>query len=106
MQVTNSKRTGLTPIPENLRAYLTVEQEKALPQLEMKGISLFAVRRPLFQEPIVIVKFQTRSGYGVLLKNGDVDYFPDIVVRGEVRSETSKLMQNFAGKNTHDRSIG
>lgn len=95
MQNASNKRKGLDPIPENLAAYLNTEQAKALPQLEMKGISLFAVRRPLFQDPVIIVKFKTRSGYGVLLKNGDVDYFPDIKIRGERRFESSKFLQPF-----------
>ena len=64
-------------------------------RLEKQGVSVFAVRRPLFQDPVVILKFLSRRGYGVLLQNGDVDYFPDIVVRGETRSEGSKSVESF-----------
>ena len=71
----SDRRKGVEAIPPNLSDFLTAEQVKKLPTLEAKGISLFAIRRPLFQEPIVIVKFLSRGGYrgyGVLLENGDV----------------------------------
>lgn len=97
------KRKGLDPIPENLNFYLSEEQLRALPGLERRGISVFAVRRPLFQEPVVIMKFLSRRGYGVLLKNGDVDYFPDIVVRGKGRS---KVFPSLADEDRHDGSVG
>jgi len=87
------RRKGVEPIPDNLMSFLTEEQINALPILEEKGISLFAVRRPLFQESVVIMKFLFRDGYGVLLKDGKVDYFPDIEVR---ESGASTATQSFS----------
>jgi hypothetical protein len=79
--VKQDRRKGVEPIPSDLTALLTEAQINALPALEEKGVSLFAIRRPLFQESVVIMKFLLREGYGILLKDGTVDYFPDIEVR-------------------------
>ena len=82
MKRTNAERRNReTPIPDNLVELLTAEQQRALPELEEKGVTLVAVRRPLFQEPVVIVKLQAREMFGVLLENGDVDYFAGIPIR-------------------------
>jgi len=75
------RRRGEKPIPDDLVSLLNAEQVRALPELHEKGIVLYAVRRPLFQEPVFIVKLPTKGRYGVLLENGKVDYFPDIHIR-------------------------
>ena len=75
------RRRGTRPIPDDLLSLLSAEQAKALPELAEKGIVLYAVRRPLFQAPVFIVKLQVKDRYGVLLENGTVDYFPDIPIR-------------------------
>ena len=79
-----SRRKNQFPVPKNLTDYLTREQLKALPELRKKGVTLFAVRRPLFQEPAVIVELLAKNRYGVLLKDGGVDYFPDIKIREQL----------------------
>lgn len=79
--IERDRRKGVDPIPHDLSEVLTPQQLAALPSLEEKGIVLFAVRRPLFQEVVVIVKIVFRDSYGVLLEDGTVDYLPDIVVR-------------------------
>lgn len=78
---------------------LNAQQAKALLALEEKGIVLHAVRRPLFQEPVFIVKIKAKDRYGVLLDNGTVDYFPDIPIReqrslgdGFIYSDVSQVL--------------
>ena len=80
-----NRRKGLPPIPDNARDYLTPQQLKALRDMKPLGVTLFAIRRPLFQEPTVIVRLITRDKYGVMLKNGKIDYLADITIRREVK---------------------
>ena len=75
------RRRGLKPVPYNLVEYLTREQIKSLGALRQQGLVLFAVRRPLFQDPTVILKNLVKEKYHVLLKDGTVDYIPDIKIR-------------------------
>lgn len=75
------RRKGLEPIPKNFREYLTPKQLKSLNELRCCGTILVAIRRPLFAEPVAIVRYIMTDRYGVLLSDGQVDYFPDIRVR-------------------------
>lgn len=85
--MTPNRRTGKRPIPENLHDLLTPEQATALDELESKGISLFAIRQNLFQDPVVVVKLPAKNRYGVLLNDGMVDYFPEIDLREQPTPE-------------------
>lgn len=80
------RRRAVKPIPDDLMSLLNAEQAKALPELEEKGVVLYAVRRPLFQEPVFIVKLESKGWYGVLLENGKVDYFSDVPMREQQRA--------------------
>jgi hypothetical protein len=94
------RRKGLAAIPADLRAHLTAAQIKVLPDLRKKGITVFAIRRPLFQQPVVMVKFTFREGVGVLREDGVVDYFPDIGIRdreGGGYSVQTDIGREFAG---------
>ncbi len=86
-QHARERRRGDPPIPSELGRFLTAQQLGKLPELEKMGIRLVAVRRPLFQEPVVIVKCVNQDRHGVLLKDGTVDYLPDIELR-EGRAST------------------
>ena len=77
----NCRRKGLEPIPRNFKEHLTHEQIKSLNELRQCGTILVAIRRPLFSEPVAIVRYIMTDRYGVLLSNGQVDYFPDIKIR-------------------------
>ena len=80
------RRKTIKPIPDNIRDFLTKEQINALPYLESKGVALFAIRRPKFQEVLAIMKMIPRNKFALFLKDGSVDYFPDIEIREQLSS--------------------
>ena len=84
--VNKCRRKTIQPIPENVKDYLTNDQMKALPYLKSKGVALFAIRRPKFQEVLAIMKVIPRDKYALFLKDGSVDYFPDIKIREQLSS--------------------
>ena len=75
------KRHNDVPIPENLEDWLTQDQLDALKQLENFGWKLKFIRRPAFQDPIVIIYSENGSKIGLLEKDGKIDMNPDITIR-------------------------
>ncbi|MFA5549054.1 MAG: hypothetical protein WDA10_10975 [Porticoccaceae bacterium] len=97
MQRMPERRRGDKPVPDDLSPFLNAAQAKALPELEKKGVVLYAVRRPLFQKSVLIVKLlHAKERYGVLLEDGTVDYFPDIPIRDQ--SNMGIAFGHFAGE--------
>jgi hypothetical protein len=77
----NDKRHGDDPIPENLEDWLSQDQLNALKQIRSFGWELKFVRRPVFQDPIVIIYCDDGNKIGVLGKDGKIDMNPDITIR-------------------------
>lgn len=97
MQRMPERRRGDKPVPDDLSPFLNAAQARALPELEKKGVLIYAVRRPLFQKPVLIVKLlHAKERYGVLLDDGTVDYFPDIAIRDQ--SNMGIAFGHFAGE--------
>lgn len=67
------KRTGESPVPDNLEDYLNVAQIRALRQIENFGWELKFVRRPLFQEPIAVIINTDGDRVGTLETDGRID---------------------------------
>jgi hypothetical protein len=67
------KRTGESPVPDNLEDYLNQAQIKALRQIENFGWELKFVRRPLFQEPIAVIINTDGDRVGTLEADGRID---------------------------------
>ena len=67
------KRTGESPVPDNLEDYLNGEQVRALRQIENFGWELKFVRRPLFQEPIAVIINTDGDRVGTLEADGRID---------------------------------
>jgi len=69
------------PIPEKLDQFLNTEQMMALKQVESYGWHLEFVRRPLFQDPTIVVMGPGGKPVGTLEKDGSINQNPDIVIR-------------------------
>ena len=75
------KRKGDIPIPDNLKEVLNDAQWRALSGIEYSGWELQFVRRPLFQEPILVVHYPNDYRIGILDKDGKINMQPEIRVR-------------------------
>ena len=79
------KRRGNKPVPDNLNEILNERQQHKLRQMEGFGWSLEFVRRPLFQDPTVVVRNAEGNRIGTLEKDGSIDMLPDIRLRKQER---------------------
>ena len=79
--MTNEKRKGKDPIPVNTRGYLNDLQLASLEKFERYGVYLKYIRRPLFQDPVVIVTDQDEKSVGVLSNDGNIDMESGIILR-------------------------
>ena len=77
------KRHNEAPIPDNLEDWLTEEQLLALKHVESFGWQLKFIRRPAFQDPIVVLFSADGNKIGVMEKDGKIDMNPDITLREE-----------------------
>lgn len=75
------KRRDADPIPKNLEDWLSQDQLDALKQLGNFGWQLKFIRRPAFQDPIVIVYSRDKDEFGVLEKDGKIDMDSGITIR-------------------------
>lgn len=81
MEVIEDKRKGEKPIPSDLHNYINEAQQAVLNKIQDFGWSLQFIRRPLFQEPVVIAAHVSGNVYGVLETDGYFNTEPDIVIR-------------------------
>ncbi len=75
------RRRGINPIPLNLREFLNYEQRRVLRQIEGFGWQLAFVRRPVFQDPVAVIRNTGATSYSVLEEDGTINANPDISVR-------------------------
>lgn len=75
------KRGSDTPIPEHVKSYLNDAQMAELHKIERFGWSLTYIRRPLFQEPVIVVTDAGGKSLGVLEDDGRLNLEPDIDTR-------------------------
>ncbi len=68
----NDKRKGVQLITDELRAALNSQQRLALGELELLGWSLKCVRRPLFQDPVLVVVSDDLAEIGLLDPDGKI----------------------------------
>jgi hypothetical protein len=74
------RRGGNTPIPDNLKEILNEVQWRALSGIKYSGWELRFLRRPLFQEPVLVVHNPNDGRIGVLDSDGSIKIQPDIKV--------------------------
>ncbi len=77
----NDKRTGQQAVPDNLEDWLTPEQMQMLHQIESFGWKIKFIRRPVFQDPIIVLVSDNEKKIGVLEKDGRINMDPDITLR-------------------------
>ena len=77
------RRKDKPPIPDGLEDLLSMDQRATLRQLENYGWELKFVRRPLFQDPVLVV-FNTIDGRHSLLEaDGSLLPMEDFKLRGD-----------------------
>jgi hypothetical protein len=67
------KRSGQAPVPQNLRDILNDQQLTSLRQIENFGWQLHFVRRPLFQDPLVVIVSAEGDRFGTLEADGRIE---------------------------------
>ena len=77
----NDKRTGQLAVPDNLEDWLTPEQMQMLHQIESFGWKIKFIRRPVFQDPVIVLVSDNGKKIGVLEKDGRINMDPDITLR-------------------------
>lgn len=69
------------PIPEHVEKYLNEDQQAQLQTLEKFGWNIKFIRRPLFQEPVVIVVNPSVNSIAVVENDGRLNQQPGIELR-------------------------
>jgi len=77
----DEQRKEKAPIPVDIQNYLNDYQLASLRKLEGYGVSLKYIRRPLFQNPVVIVTDQDEKTVGVLTIDGSLDVESGVILR-------------------------
>lgn len=84
------KRTGDSPVPEDLEAYLNTAQITALRQIQPFGWELTFVRRPMFLEPVAVITNTDGIRVGTLEADGRIDLQQNFKMREEADTATKK----------------
>lgn len=77
------KRRGEPPVPSNLDHLINTDQLLTLRQIENFGWQVEFVRRPLFQDTVVVVSSTDNRKIGVLEDTGELNLHPDIKLRAQ-----------------------
>ena len=80
-QAPRERRTGQVAIPEDIRTRLNVLQHQTLKRVEGFGWSVGFVRRPLFQDQVVVLFDPTGRQYAILHEDGSLDRESDTPIR-------------------------
>jgi len=81
------KRSGLAPVPRNLADILNELQLISLRQIENFGWQLHFVRRPLFQDPVVVIVSAEGDRFGTLEADGRIEIKHQFDIRDIARGE-------------------
>lgn len=68
-------------IPEDIKALMTDLQLLTLANLEGFGWSIQFVRRPLFQEQVIVIVDPSGEQYAILTEDGEVDRDANLTLR-------------------------
>ena len=77
----DNKRDKDAPVPEDVKNYLTKAQSVELTHIERFGWTLNYVRRPLFQERVVVVMNPGGGSIAVLEEDGSLNLESNIDTR-------------------------
>jgi cell division inhibitor SulA len=81
IQSPKERRVGAVAVPDEILAELTEMQHQTLARLEGFGWAVGFVRRPLFQERVVMLFDPSGREHAVLNEDGTIDKTSDIPVR-------------------------
>ncbi len=81
MSVEKERRIGLNAIPMDIKSRLTGLQRGTLARLEGFGWSIKFVRRPLFQEQLIILVDPSGVDHAILTEDGALDRNIDLALR-------------------------
>ncbi len=79
--MSEDKRKGDKPVPDNVEQYMNEAQLSELHKIEGFGWKLLFVRHPLFQDPVLVVADANGRTLGVLEEDGRLNLEPDIQTR-------------------------
>ena len=74
-------RIGQEPVPEDIKSRLEEAQLATLSRLQGFGWTIKFVRRPLFQQQIVVLVDPSVEKHAILHEDGAVEQNPDITIR-------------------------
>lgn len=80
-QTPRERRIGEVAVPDDIRARLNDLQHQTLARIEGFGWSVGFVRRPLFQDQVVVLFDSSGKQYAILNEDGTLDRTSEIVVR-------------------------
>jgi len=75
------RRTGQPAVPADLHRKMNDSQKATMRQLENFGWSIAFVRRPLFLDPIIVVRSFDNGRFGVVSSDGKVEFNPELPIR-------------------------
>ncbi len=75
------KRNGQSPVPPNIESVINPDQLMMLRQIENFGWQVAFVRRPCFNENIVVVSSTETEKFGVLEDTGELNLQAEIKIR-------------------------
>lgn len=81
IQSPKERRVGAVAVPDEILAELTEMQHQTLARLEGFGWAVGFVRRPLFQEQVVMLFDPSGREHAILNEDGTIDKTSDIPVR-------------------------
>ena len=81
--MSNDKRKGEKPVPDDVNDYLNEAQLAELKTIEGFGWKLKYIRRPVFQQPVIIVTSQDGSSIGILEEDGRLNLDANIDTRDQ-----------------------
>lgn len=83
----NDKRTGQSPIPDNLEDWLNEIQLQILKKIEGLGFRLIFMRRPVLEDPVPIVINDRGDKIGILEIDGRLNMETDITLRNQTEAK-------------------
>lgn len=81
MIVSKERRIGVHAIPEDIKSRMTGLQHGTLARLEGFGWSIKFVRRPLFQEQVIVIVDPAGLDHAILREDGTMDRNIDFPIR-------------------------
>jgi hypothetical protein len=80
-EASNERRGGQVAIPDDIKSRLNEFQHQTLARLEGFGWSVAFVRRPLFQDQVIVLFDPAGRQHAILNDDGTIDKTTDVQIR-------------------------